>query len=397
MLAEYFKDVDFNWDSTRFYIEDGKLHGGPAWDYDRSAGHAAVTNYRGRYNNMTSTSNGFRCDSTTGEYVNSIGIGKPSENWINTLDNADWISSRDNHTWFTYLYHYSPEFMEVVSDYVFELKDEMTLMYADVVDDLGAVTKNAIDEIYYDDSIYASFARNNTIWSIPASTGEGWTFNSMNEAVDHLRTWLSDRHAWMINHYSGEQLATYCASLTDAKMLDPNYNAYAKDTASSLTFDENGNATYTLSVTVKNQALIGYIDQSLYSQVKKIFANNRSYATVVVNLIYNDEIASTYSDEDVLNATMDTVVKELGKTSNNKYAENTLVTFTVENGVVLTNVKINVASTSGANENQKLINELVKKYFNNANFYVYVEVEYYTSTTSTTPAAHYANGTNYAG
>lgn len=397
VLAEYFKDVDFNWDSTRFYIEDGKLHGGPAWDYDRSAGHAAVTNYRDRYNNMTSTSNGNRCDSTTGEYANSIGIGKPSENWINTLSNSDWIGGRDNHTWFTYLYHYSPEFMDLVSNYVFELKDEMTLMYADVTDDLGAVTKNAIDEIYYDDNIYASFARNNTIWNIPASTGEGWTFNSMNEAVAHLRTWLADRHEWMINYYAGDQLANYCAERADVIMLDPNYNAYAKDTSTSLTTDANGHYTYTVNVKITRMALVGNIEESLYNKVKDIFASNLSYATVAINLVYEGAIVSSYSDNDVLNATMQKVIEDLGNSSSNKYADSTTVEFIVENGTVKANVKVVVAGTSGANDNQKIINDLVKKHFNEANFYVYVDVAYYTSATATNPSAHYANGTNYNG
>ena len=392
VLAEYFKDVDFNWDSTRFYIEDGKLHGGPAWDYDRAAGHANVSKYRDRYNNMTATSNGLRCDSTTGEYANSIGLGMPNENWINTLNNSDWVGTRDNHTWLTFLDHFSPEFMERVSELVFELKDEMTLMYADVTDELGAVTMNAIDEIYLDDKIYASFVRNNTIWNIPASADEGWSFNSYNEAVDHLRDWLADRHQWMINHYSGKQLAEYCAALADKQLLDPNLNAYAKNTTTALVIDGD-NITYTVNVTVKNQSLVGVIEELLYNQTKKIFASNLSYATVVVNLVY-DEIASTYSDLDVLEATKELVRQELGKTYNNKYASNTTVSYTEVDGVIKTEVRIDVASTSGAADNQKVINELVKKHFNNANFYVYVEVKYYVNNSL---SAHYANGSNYNG
>jgi hypothetical protein len=269
-------------------------------------------------------------------------------------------------------------------------------MYADVKDELGSVTMNAIDEIYLNDKIYASFVRNNEIWNIPASADEGWSFNSYNEAVDHLRDWLEDRHQWMINHYSGEKLAEYCAQLADKVMLDPNVSAYANDTTTSLTNDENG-LTYTLNVTISRESLVGAIEEALYKQVKKFFTDNLSYANVVINLIYENEIASTYSDEDVLNATKDLVRKELGKTSNNKYANNTLVTYKTVDGVLIAEVEIIVASTSGASDNQKVINELVKKHFNNAGFYVYVDVQYFTSSTATSPSAHYANGSNYNG
>ncbi len=394
ILVDYFKDVDFNWDSTRFYIEDGKLHGGPAWDYDRAAGHANLG--RNNYYNKPDFTNGIYGDSTTGEWANSSFIGYPNENWQYTLSSSDWNttpdgSSHKNYTWLTYLYYLSPEFTEMISQYMIDLKDEMTLMYADTTDNLGNVTTNAIDVIYKNDDIYASFARDVLKWGVPMKGDElPKSFNSHKEAVDHLRNWLADRHQWMINHYSGEKLAEYCAELADKMLLDPNENAYAKHTTTSFSA-EDGNYTYTVNVVISSDGLIGYLEEALYQQTKEIFADNLSYTNVVINLVKNDKVMSSYSDENVLNDTYALVRKELAKLSNNKYADGTSVVFSVVDGVLKAEVNVRASSIGDSKEHQNTITELVKKHFSNANFYVSVDVKYYVGNSSSANYS-YTNG-----
>ena len=394
ILADYFKDQDFLYDSTRFYIEDGKLHGGPAWDYDRAAGHVQRSTYRANYNNIPDFTNGIYGDSATGEWANASFQGYPGENWRDTLSNDDWISTdsnsnQKNYTWLTYIYQLSPEFKDLVSQYVIDLKDEMTLMYEDIHDTLGNVQTNAIDAIYKDDNIYASFSRDALKWGVPSASDEiPMNFNSHKEAVDHLRSWLKQRHQWMINHYASDKLAEYCANLADTMLNDPNQNAYAKNTTTALT-NEDGKLTYTVNVKVKTEGVAGYLEMMLYDQVKGIFADNLSYANVDINLYLDEALIASYSDDDVYNATCEKVSEELGKISNNKFAKSTTVTYVEEDGILVAKVKINVASTSGVDTHQASIESLVKKHFNNANFYVSVDVEYYVNNAL---SARYTNG-----
>ena len=398
ILNDYMKDKDFTWGSTRFYIEDGKLHGGPAWDFDRALGHVNTNNggtddSNGGYYNRKEHATGVRGDSTTGEWASTYWIGYPTEKWGETFSNDDWVGSRNNHTWMTYMYHLIPEYKELISELMMDLKDEMTLIYADQKDSLGNVTTNAIDEIYMDDDIYASFVRNYTLWTtVPANPDEGWSFNSHREAIDQLRSWLSGRHQWMINYYAGDKLAEYCAKLADEELLNPNSNAYAKNTTTSLV-KENDEYVYYVNVVISSEGLVGYLEEAIYNQAKRIFADNLSYTNVVVNLIKDDEIASAYSDTNVLNYTYDLVSKELAKLSNNKYAGSTSVVFEIIDGVITAKVSVNENPDDNEKKaNQKAITDLIKRHFSNSNFYVSVDVQYYLNGVST---SHYSNGIAY--
>lgn len=57
---ELFKNVDFNFSSTRFYIKDNKLYAGPMWDLDLSSGNCKSSYYTDYYVNGDSAK-GFRC------------------------------------------------------------------------------------------------------------------------------------------------------------------------------------------------------------------------------------------------------------------------------------------------------------------------------------------------
>ena len=386
ILIDYFKDQDLNYDSTRFYIEDGKLHGGPAWDYDRATGHAGT--WRSNYYNHTSFANGVYGDSATGEWANTIYQGHPGENWFNTLSQSDWIDSNEggdnhkNYIWLSYLYHCSPDFKNMISEYIVDLMDEMTLMYADTTDILGNVYPNEIDKIYKDDKIYASITRDVLKWGVPAKADEvPMSFNSYNEAVSHLRSWLKQRHQWMVNHYASEEIAKHCADLADKMLLDPNENAYAKNTTTSLDIES---LTYTVNVKVSSAGVVDYIKEYVFDEVNEIFSSNLSYASIAVNIYLNDEITATYSSEDVYNATVKAVEKDLTSIAYNAYADNTTVEFKTEDGVLVAYVKIDVAA-SGHSEHQKAITELIKGHFNKVNFYVSVDITY------TADNIHYTN------
>lgn len=49
LLLEFFRNVDVNTSSTRFHIKNGKIYGGPAWDFDLSSGNYNANYYTGMY------------------------------------------------------------------------------------------------------------------------------------------------------------------------------------------------------------------------------------------------------------------------------------------------------------------------------------------------------------
>ncbi len=49
IVNELFKNVDFNFSSTRFYIKDNKIYAGPCWDFDLSSGNCKSSYYRDYY------------------------------------------------------------------------------------------------------------------------------------------------------------------------------------------------------------------------------------------------------------------------------------------------------------------------------------------------------------
>ena len=56
IVLEYFKNVDVGTGSTRFYIKNGRIYGGPVWDFDLSAGNCSSDYYRD-YNNVGTSGN----------------------------------------------------------------------------------------------------------------------------------------------------------------------------------------------------------------------------------------------------------------------------------------------------------------------------------------------------
>jgi hypothetical protein len=184
ILHEMLKEIDIFWDSTRFYIEDGKLHGGPAWDFDLSM----VYNGGGGQGESSahSNSNGWLCeggvvgDSTTGVWA--------SIEW-------KYNSDKSYRLWFCALYLESPEFVELVCQYVLEYNEVLTSVYADIYDERGnLVEKNLIDSIIYDEENLASFDRNRNKF--------GTLRQDYLKNVETLRTWLKNRNTWMQKFYA---------------------------------------------------------------------------------------------------------------------------------------------------------------------------------------------------
>ena len=207
LLHEYLKALDICYDSTRFYYEDGKLHGGPVWDFDYGLG------------NMEATTGGH--DSTWGAYSNlSAGFADKSEGIVYNKDDPEgyWASTTGywaNSQWggcgngyFKQLYTYSPEFVTLVCKYLEAYDMEFTLLYEDVVISKKEQYQNAIDKHNEDPDYTAARMRNWQIYNIISDVDNacvGHIEISHNHAINYLREWLQRRHAWMKTVYVVEQ------------------------------------------------------------------------------------------------------------------------------------------------------------------------------------------------
>ncbi len=180
ITLEFFKNVDVNLSSTRFHIKDGKIYGGPVWDFDLSSGNCN-DDYYTTYNNYT---------------TNDIDS--------NTSYQGIWATSVP---WFAQLMNDST-FKQLVYDRYLELQDEIINLYSD-----NLSGQNRID--YYLDTYAGTISRNhnNAGWDVDElhnpiyATGEGMQLErdpfdqSYEDHIDFFRNWLQKRNEWLLGNW----------------------------------------------------------------------------------------------------------------------------------------------------------------------------------------------------
>ncbi len=176
-MMELFKDVDGYHKSLYFYVKDGMLCAGPAWDFDLCCGNVSTTHEEENYYN----------------YHNSHGYGDKSNDSTHGL--------RMNLGWWKLLLDGSKEFAERVQDRYKELQPMIENLYRD-----NALGQNRIDRLL--EANGASFAReyskekDGAGWDIMAqySIYGGESKGDYDANVAFLRKWLEDRNAWLLEH-----------------------------------------------------------------------------------------------------------------------------------------------------------------------------------------------------
>lgn len=165
IVNEYFKNVDFSVSSTRFYIKEGKIYGGPMWDFDLSAGNCSATYYK--------------------DYNNVYGSGKSTEGLY-----CDRL-------WYAYLFK-CDGFLELVKVRYLELQPVIINLTTDnslglnQIDKLLVQYKNSFDDNY-----------KTAGWSITAkySEYERIPSGSYSKEIDYLRNWLIERNQWLLKKW----------------------------------------------------------------------------------------------------------------------------------------------------------------------------------------------------
>ncbi len=166
IVNEFFKDVDFSTSSTRFYIKNGKIYGGPIWDMDLSSGNCA-SDYYEKYNNI-----GGSGDSTESIYCDKI--------------------------WYGYLLQ-CDGFLDMVKARYKEILPDIINLSTD--NELG---KNKIDSLLI--KYGKSFEDNYSVagWSMTEkySLYERIPFSTYEKNIHYLRQWLVKRNEWLLEEWN---------------------------------------------------------------------------------------------------------------------------------------------------------------------------------------------------
>ncbi len=159
VLNEYMRNNDFNFSSTNFYYKGGKLYAGPAWDFDLSSGNGSEENPDNK-----------RYDKPKALYGN----------------------------WYPYLFKYS-EFQKLA----IETFDQYKGYLAGISAEGGFIDKN-IEQ--YINVFKRNF--NEAGWEITKrySTNEMAPFETYEENVEFLSTWLTNRLSWMDEYYHSNNI-----------------------------------------------------------------------------------------------------------------------------------------------------------------------------------------------
>lgn len=178
IVNELFKNVDFDFSSTRFHINDDTIFAGPMWDLDLSSGNCKSSYYTNYYVDGVSWK-GYYCQ----------GMG-----WYKELFKKD-------------------EFYSKVKARYAELQYVIQNIYK-----AGSTQENSIDQLI---NIYgASFERNfmstNLLgagWSLTNDDGysfaaeSGW--KTWEEPIEFLRNWLANRNTWLCEQWGVDMQAAY--------------------------------------------------------------------------------------------------------------------------------------------------------------------------------------------
>ena len=207
LLHEYLKEVDICYDSTRYYIKNNKLYGGPVWDFDFGLGNVASgggnngshTAYNNGSADYVNKNGGAELGVIEGDYSNGL------TNWASTTGywaRGYWENGNAN-GFFDELYRYSDEFIDLVAKYIKDYEIQMQLLYKNYYDEEeGTTYVNVIDSMHKDQDFTAARIRNWKVYKITHQYSNTTKMEiSYEKAIAYLREWLQRRHQWMIEAY----------------------------------------------------------------------------------------------------------------------------------------------------------------------------------------------------
>lgn len=204
IVNELFKNVDFNFSSTRFYIKDNKVYAGPCWDYDLSSGNCKSTYYTDYYVDGVSYK-GYYCQSMN---------------------------------WYKQLFKIGTFYNKVKERYK-ELQYKIQNIYK-----TDSETKISIK--YLLETYGASFERN---YKSQSELGAGWLLTNEDgysyaaesgwmtwqEPIEFLRSWLENRNIWLCQEWGIDMAQAYENSKPQPETTTPESTTPETSTSEQIT------------------------------------------------------------------------------------------------------------------------------------------------------------------
>ena len=229
VFHEIVKDTDVIWDSTRFYIKDGKLHGGPVWDLDISQGNVGknggtlhsnyynwldekadgVAEYNYKNSGVTNADIKALIDANLAEYRSTLGTWA-SIYWAKEYQTRN--NSSDAYCmrwWYYYLAEYSNEFMVLVAEFIRDNQDMIKKYYSkELTDKNGNSVSCIIESIALEGDTGKSIARNFREGPYGVTdVAINKSSKSLFDAVEYLRKWWEMRNEWVYEYYTSTYLS----------------------------------------------------------------------------------------------------------------------------------------------------------------------------------------------
>lgn len=178
IASELFKNVDFNFSSTRFCIKDSKVYAGPLWDFDLSSGNCKPEYYREYYVDGVSYK-GYYCQG------------------------MDWYKKLfKNETFYSKVKQRYKELQYVIQN-MYKTDSETTLSINYLVDQYGA----SFERNYKDKNNLGAG------WSLTDEDGYSYTstahWTNWKQPIEFLRDWLKNRNAWLCEQWGINMNSAY--------------------------------------------------------------------------------------------------------------------------------------------------------------------------------------------
>lgn len=204
IVNELFKNVDFNFSSTRFYIKDNKVYAGPCWDYDLSSGNCKSSYYKDYYVDGVSYK-GYYCQNM---------------NWYKQLFR--------NETFYNKVKERYKELQYKIQN-IYKNDSETVISVKYLVDNYGA----SFERNYRPENELGAgwFLTNDDGYSYAAESGwETWQ-----EPIEFLRSWLENRNIWLCEQWGVDMAQAYEDSKPKEEETTPAETTPAETTSAETT------------------------------------------------------------------------------------------------------------------------------------------------------------------
>jgi hypothetical protein len=178
IVNELFKNVDFNFSSTRFFVKDNKIYAGPCWDYDLSSGNCKSSYYKDYYVDGVSYK-GYYCQNM---------------NWYKQLFRNDTFYNKVKERYRELQY-------KIQNIYKNDSETIISVKY--LVDNYGA----SFERNYRPENELGAgwFLTNDDGYSYAAESG--WKI--WQEPIEFLRDWMENRNIWLCDQWGIDMVKAY--------------------------------------------------------------------------------------------------------------------------------------------------------------------------------------------